>query len=127
TTAGFGILTFIDSTLWMATLIVTMTVFVSWKLTLAAVLPLPIMAILISLYGKWIHKRFAAAQDAFGDMNDGVLETISGIRVIRAYVQERAAERRFAAVTDDVYAKNIAVVRIDAMFEPTVKIFVGAS
>ncbi len=126
-TAGFGILTFIDSTLWMTTLIVTMTVFVSWKLTLMAVIPLPIMALLVGTYGKWIHKRFSDAQDAFGDMNDGVLETISGIRVTRAYVQERASEKRFADVTDDVLAKNIAVVRIDALFEPTVKIFVGAS
>lgn len=126
-TAGFGILTFIDSTVWMATLLVTMTVFVSWKLTLVSILPLPLMAILVAMYGKWIHKRFTAAQDAFGDMNDGVLETVSGTRVIRAYVQERAAEKRFAGVTDDVLAKNIAVVRIDSLFEPTVKIFVGAS
>ncbi|HUC93682.1 MAG TPA: ABC transporter transmembrane domain-containing protein [Paenibacillus sp.] len=126
-TAGFGILTFADSTLWMATLLVTMAVFVSWKLTVMAILPLPIMAVLVGLYGKWIHKRFSDAQDAFGDMNDGVLETVSGIRVTRAYVQERAAERRFAEVTNDVLAKNIAVVRIDALFEPTVKIFVGAS
>ncbi|GGD77558.1 ABC transporter ATP-binding protein [Paenibacillus nasutitermitis] len=126
-TVGFGLLTFIDSTLWMATLLVTMSILVSWKLTLVSVLPLPIMAILVSLYGKWIHSRFSDAQNAFGDMNDGVLETISGIRVTRAYVQERAAERRFADVTGDVLAKNIAVVRIDALFEPTVKIFVGAS
>lgn len=126
-TAGFGILTFLDSTIWMATLLVTMVFFVSWKLTLAAILPLPIMAVLVSLYGKWIHKRFMDAQDAFGNMNDGVLETISGIRVIRAYVQEREAEKRFAAVTRDVLDKNIAVVRIDALFEPTMKILTGAS
>ncbi|TNJ67584.1 ATP-binding cassette domain-containing protein [Paenibacillus hemerocallicola] len=126
-TAGFGILTFIDSTLWMMTLLATMCVFVSWKLTLAAILPLPLMAILVSIYGKWIHKRFMDAQDAFGSMNDGVLETISGIRVIRAYVQERAAESRFAAVTKDVLDKNLAVVRIDALFEPTMKILTGAS
>lgn len=126
-TAGFGILTFLDSTLWMATLLVTMTTLVSWKLTLAAVIPLPVMALLVSLYGRWIHTRFVAAQDAFGAMNDGVLETIAGIRVIRAYVQERAAERRFDAVTQDVLDKNIAVVRIDALFEPTMKIVTGAS
>ncbi|UVI29617.1 ABC transporter ATP-binding protein [Paenibacillus spongiae] len=126
-TAGFGLLTFIDSTLWMATLLVTMSVFVSWKLTLVAILPLPFMAILVSIFGTKIHSRFSDAQDAFGAMNDGVLETISGTRVTRAYVQERASEKRFAEVTDDVLRKNIAVVRIDALFEPTVKIFVGAS
>ncbi|MCQ6561057.1 ABC transporter ATP-binding protein [Paenibacillus mendelii] len=126
-TAGFGLLTFIDSTLWMATLLVTMSVFVSWKLTLVSILPLPFMALLVSIYGKRIHNRFSDAQDAFGTMNESVLETISGTRVTRAYVQERASEKRFAEVTDDVLRKNIAVVRIDALFEPTVKIFVGAS
>lgn len=125
--AGFGILTLADSTLWMATLIVTMTVFISWKLTLMAILPLPIMAVLMGLYGKWIHHRFIEAQDAFGEMNDGVLETISGIRVTRAFVRERSEEAKFDEVTQSVLDKNIAVVRIDALFEPTVKIMVGAS
>ncbi|NHN32060.1 ABC transporter ATP-binding protein [Paenibacillus agricola] len=126
-TAGFGILTFIDSTLWMLTLIVTMSVFVSWKLTLASILPLPIMALLVSIYGKWIHQRFMDAQHAFGEMNDGVLETISGTRVIRAYTQERASEKQFAGITDDVLKKNLAVAGIDALFEPTIKILVGIS
>lgn len=127
TMVGFGVLTMMDSTLWMGTIIVTMTVFISWKLTLAAVLPLPIMALLVGLYGKWIHARFMAAQDAFGKMNDGVLETIAGIRVSRAYVRERAIEAGFDHVTQDVLHKNLAVARIDALFEPTVKIMVGAS
>jgi len=126
-TAGFGILTLVDSTVWMLTLLVVMVTLVSWKLTLAAILPLPILAVCIQVYGKWIHERFKKAQDAFGDMNDGVLETISGVRVIRAFVQERAAERRFAGVTQDVLDKNIAVARIDALFEPTIKIVVGLS
>jgi ATP-binding cassette subfamily B multidrug efflux pump len=126
-TAGFGIMTLVDSTVWTLTLIVVMTVLVSWKLTLAALIPLPILAACIQLYGKWIHERFKRAQDAFGDMNDGVLETVSGIRVTRAFVQERAAERHFAEVTQDVLDKNIAVARIDALFEPTVKILVGLS
>jgi ATP-binding cassette subfamily B protein len=126
-TAGFGVLTLIDSTLWMATLLITMTTLISWKLTLASIIPLPIMAYLMGVFGKWIHGRFTDAQDAFGAMNDGVLETVSGIRVTRAYVQERAAEKHFADVTQDVLDKNLAVVRIDALFEPTVKILVGAS
>ncbi len=126
-TAGFGILTLVDSTVWMLTLIGVMTLLISWKLTLAAVLPLPILAITMQIYGKWIHQRFKNAQDAFGVMNDGVLETISGTRVIRAFVQERAAEQKFRNVTTDVLGKNIAVAKIDALFEPTIKIVVGAS
>jgi ATP-binding cassette subfamily B multidrug efflux pump len=78
-------------------------------------------------YGKKIHKRFTTAQDAFGEMNDGVLESISGVRVIRAYVQEQADETRFQNITEAVFRKNVEVAKIDALFEPTIKILVGIS
>lgn len=53
------------------------------------------MAYAMNIYGKKLHERFTVAQDAFGDMNDKVLESIAGVRVIRAYVQENADEERF--------------------------------
>lgn len=126
-TAGFGILTLVDSTLFMITILIVMAVGISFKLTLAALLPLPLMAIAMSYYGKKIHQRFTDAQDAFGELNDSVLESVSGVRVIRAFVQEEASEARFAAKTNDVLGKNIAVARIDALFEPTMKVLVGTS
>ncbi len=52
TTAGFGILTLVDSTLFMITILIMMAGAISLKLTLAALLPLPIMALAMSYYGK---------------------------------------------------------------------------
>jgi len=127
TTAGFGILTLIDSTLFMLTILIVMAGLISWKLTLAAMLPLPIMALLMQHFGKKIHDRFMKSQDAFGRLNDQVLESVSGVRVIRAFVQEEADRTRFSQTTDDVFDKNIRVAKIDALFEPTVKILVGFS
>ena len=72
-TAGFGILTLFDSTMYMLTILLTMGFLVSWKLTLAAILPLPLLAWIITMLGAKIHTRFIAAQGAFGDMNDRVL------------------------------------------------------
>ncbi|MEH7305823.1 ABC transporter ATP-binding protein [Neobacillus drentensis] len=126
-TAGFGILTLVDSSVWMLTLLVTMGSFISWKLTLAAIIPLPFMAILMKIYGNRIHTRFMEAQDAFGELNDRVLESVAGVRVIRAYVQEEADSNRFHQLTEDVYDKNIKVARIDALFDPTIKVLVGIS
>lgn len=126
-TAGFGILTLFDSTIFMICIIAVMSTMISWKLTLAALLPLPFIALLLSIFGKQIHKRFMAAQDAFGELNDDVLESISGVRVIRAFVQEKASEKKFRAKTEEVLAKNLAVVRIDALFEPGIKVIVGIS
>lgn len=127
TTAGFGILTLVDSTAFMLTIVAMMTIFISWELTLAAVLPLPIMAVLINYYGNTIHKKFMSAQDAFGELNDRVLESVSGVRVIRAYVQEREDQERFHNMTEDVYKKNVAVAKIDSLFNPTIKVLVGLS
>lgn len=126
-TAGFGILTLVDSTIYLFIILITMGFLVSWKLTIAALLPLPIMALLMKVYGKVIHERFTKAQDAFGNMNDQVLESIAGVRVVRAYVQEGPDQKRFKDVTDDVLQKNISVAKIDALFDPTIKVLVGLS
>ncbi|PCD06511.1 multidrug ABC transporter permease/ATP-binding protein [Peribacillus simplex] len=126
-TAGFGILTLVDAVLFTITVVVMMGATISWQLTIAAVLPLPIMAVLMQIYVKKIYKRFTDAQAAFGTLNDKVLESISGVRVIRAYVQEREDEKRFEEMTEDVYRKNLAVARIDALFDPTISIIIGIS
>lgn len=126
-TVGFGMLTLTDSTAYLAVIFIAMSTLISWKLTLAAIIPLPFIALAMKIYGKIIHERYTLAQDAFGDMNDQVLESVSGIRVIRAYVQERNDEKKFADITEDVFRKNLAVAKVDAYFEPTIRLFVGLS
>ncbi|MDI4649507.1 ABC transporter ATP-binding protein [Cohnella hashimotonis] len=126
-TAGFGILTLIDSSIFMVTLLIMMAGLISWKLTLAAMLPLPLIALAMKHFGGKIHDRFMKAQDSFGELNDQVLESVTGVRVIRAYVQEKADEERFHAKTNEVLDRNIAVARIDALFEPTNKVLIGLS
>ena len=126
-TAGFGILTLVDSVVFTIMVVIMMGMTVSWQLTIAAILPLPIMALLMQIYVKKIYKRFTEAQSAFGDLNDKVLESISGVRVIRAYVQEREDEKRFDEMTENVYRKNLEVAKIDALFDPTITIIIGIS
>lgn len=126
-TAGFGVLTLVDSSTFMLMIIAVMGFTISWKLTLAALLPLPIMAIIMNKYGAAIHQRFTKAQAAFSGLNNEVLESIRGVRVLRAFVQEKQDEKRFQNMTRDVYEKNIAVAKVDALFEPTMTILVGLS
>lgn len=127
TTAGFGIMTLIDSTMYMASLILAMGFLISWKLTIFAILPIPILAFIMQYLGKIIHEKYMVAQDAFGDLNDRVLESVAGVRVIRAYVQERADEQKFADMSEEVYEKNMVVERIDALFGPITKVGTGVS
>ncbi|WP_102694040.1 ABC transporter ATP-binding protein [Rummeliibacillus pycnus] len=126
-TAGFGIMTLLDSTLYLGTIILMMGFSVSWKLTLAAIIPLPILATTMQILGKKIHEKYMIAQDAFGQMNDRVLEAVEGVRVVRAYVHERATEKQFADMTEDVYQKNMNVEKIDAWFTPITRVLTGLS
>lgn len=117
-TVGFGILTLIDSTTFLMTILLMMGFSVSWKLTIAALLPLPLLAWIEQRLGKMIHQRYTVSQDAFGHMNDDVLESIEGVRVTRAFAQEDEQDRRFKAMTTDVVQKFMAVERLDALFKP---------
>ncbi|WP_291760370.1 ABC transporter ATP-binding protein [Lysinibacillus sp. UBA5990] len=127
TTAGFGIMTLIDSTIYMGFIIFAMGYMISWKLTLFAMLPVPIMAILIQYLGKIVHERYMKAQDSFGELNDSVLESVAGVRVVRAYVQEKKDEANFANMSEIVYEKNIHTAKINALFGPITKVGTGIS
>ncbi|WP_107924409.1 ABC transporter ATP-binding protein [Lysinibacillus parviboronicapiens] len=126
-TAGFGIMTLIDSTIYMGFIIFAMSYMISWKLTFFAMLPVPIMAILIQYLGKIVHERYMKAQDAFGELNDSVLESVAGVRVVRAYVQEKKDEAAFGAMSEIVYEKNMHTAKINALFGPITKIGTGIS
>lgn len=126
-TAGFGIMTLMDSTLFLGSIIFAMGFMISWKLTFFAMLPVPIMAVLIQYLGKLVHERYMKAQDAFGELNDSVLESVAGVRVIRAYVQESKDEKNFADMSEEVYKKNMHTARINALFGPITKIGTGIS
>lgn len=126
-TVGFGILTLVDSTTYMITIIATMAVLVSWKLTLAALLPLPFLAIIEQKLGKMIHELYIVSQDAFGEMNDSVLESIEGVRVSKAFAQEENLNERFRRMTTDVVNKFIHVEKLDALFKPLTIIITALS
>lgn len=121
-TAGFGVMTLIDSTVYMGAIICAMGIFISWKLTFFAMLPIPIMALIIQYLGKIVHERYMIAQESFGELNDSVLESVAGVRVIRAYVQEAKDEQRFADMSEDVYQKNMKVAFINGLFMPITKV-----
>lgn len=126
-TAGYGVMTLVNTIVGTTVVLVTMVSFISWKLMLAALIPLPLLTLVISMLGKQTRKRFAAAQTSFGRMNDQALESISGMRVIRSYVQEEYDLRAFDRITSDVMEKNMRVAAINAMFHPIITLIVGMS
>lgn len=126
-TTGYGIMMLVDSSLYLITILIMMGFTISWPLTLAAILPLPLLGFALKIIGEKIHHRYGVSQAAFGELNDSVLEAVEGVRVIRAYTQEREMEQQFAVKTEEVVQKNLKVSIVNGLFGPISKILTSLS
>lgn len=126
-TAGYGMLTLVSTIVGLTTVITAMIIFVDITLMLAALIPMPFIALAVNRLGKAMRRRFLIAQQSFAQLNDHALESISGLRVIRSYVQEDHDNQAFEQVATDVMDKNIAVAKINALFQPVISTIVGLS
>ena len=124
---GIGIFTLLDSSAYMITLLITMMVVVSWKLTILAILPLPILIFVEVFIGKKIHIAHEKAQKSFGDMNNSVLEVVEGVRLTRSFVQEKDEYARFYEMTENYLQKFMKVVKLDSLFNPLTTIVVSVT
>ncbi|GAA3614619.1 SmdA family multidrug ABC transporter permease/ATP-binding protein [Gibbsiella greigii] len=125
--AGEGVLTLVDSLVMGLAVLVVMSTQISWQLTLLALIPMPVMAIIIKYYGDQLHQRFKSAQAAFSSLNDQAQESMTSIRMIKAFGLEDRQSSQFAEVAAQTGAKNMQVARIDARFDPTIYSAIGAA
>jgi len=102
-----------------------MLALLNWKLTLWVLLPMPFLTVVIIIFGKRLHDRFKAVQESFSSLTDKAQETYSGIRVIKAYVQEEAEFDNFSVLNKDYKDKNMRLVRIWGMFDPLIFLIIG--
>ncbi|HCH3789691.1 TPA: ATP-binding cassette domain-containing protein [Vibrio parahaemolyticus] len=126
-TAGEGVLTAADSVITGIAVLIIMVTQVSWKLTVMALLPMPFLALIIFFIVRILHQRFRVAQEAFSSMSDMTQESLNGVRMLRAFGLENQEQQRFEDVVDDTGAKNIAVARVDARFDPAIQLTIGLS
>lgn len=126
-TAGEGVLSMVDGAL-MGTVVLAVLLFAfSWKLTLLALLPWPVMAYLMWRFGNELHRAFRDAQAQFSALNDRVQESIATIRLIKAFGQEARETGAFAQAVDRAGHANLEVARIDAKYDPTIFLTIGSS
>ena len=125
--AGEGVLTLVDSLVMGCAVLIVMSTQISWQLTLFALLPMPVMALMIKRYGDRLHDRFRLAQAAFSSLNDRTQESLTSIRMIKAFGLEDRQSALFAADAEDTGKKNMRVARIDARFDPTIYIAIGTA
>ncbi len=96
-----------------------------WRLALYAILPAPAVSVAVIVFGRVIHERFEKIQAMFSDISSRVQENLAGVRMIRAFVQERAEMRRFEELNRQYIAQNIKLVRIQGLFQPLLEALIG--
>ncbi len=123
---GFGFVIGVDIILLMIASISFM-VQINLKLTIMAILPMPFLTIVIIVLGKKIHKLFSDVQASFSNFSGRVQESISGIRVVKAFVQEDAELEKISESAYDYVEKNIALVKVQGLFDPSFMLIIGTS
>ena len=124
---GFGMFALMNSTLLGSVSLYMMVTTISLPLTIAAVLPLPILSYLVYKWGFDLEEEYNKAQNAVSQLNNEVLEMIDGTYVIRAYGQEDAMMDEFRAKTKKAMKQNIIVSEIESRFIPLAQLFMMIS
>jgi len=122
--AGPALMYVID-TIIRATLIVPAMLHISPLLTGVALLPLLGLPVAMVSLGQSIHRRTLDIQNQFGALTNFVHENLSGVRVVRAYRQERAETEAFHRLNDDYRQRNLALAKVQGVFYPVLTLFGG--
>jgi ATP-binding cassette subfamily B protein len=123
---GFGLMALSDA-LFMVSFSVAAMLWINPQLTLYAFLPLPFVTVFVIWAGRIIHKRFQVVQESFATVTEKVREALSGIRVIKTFVQESGFTNDFARANQSYVDKNMHLVRISGVFDPMVALLAGVS
>jgi len=123
---GPGVMYWFETSLTFA-LATLIMVRVDWRLAFLAILPAPAVSFAVIFFGRRIHDRFEKLQAMFSDISSRVQENLSGVRMIRAFAQEKAELRRFEELNRQYIAQNIKLVRIQGVFEPLLEALIGTT
>ncbi len=94
-------------------------------LTLAALAPMPLVAVATRIFGSRIHELFGDVQERFAAMSSRVQEHLAGVRVVRAYAREDWEEGSFGVANEAVFDANRRLIPWNSAFMPTIQTLVG--
>lgn len=123
--AGDGVLTLVDSLVMGLSTLLAMMIFADWRLTVVALLPLPFLAWGAWRLGKHLHKEFEKSQAAFSKLNNKTQESMTGMKVLKAFGQEKADAASFDKLVDQTIQVNKKVFVWDALFDPLSTVLIG--
>lgn len=123
--AGGGIMTLVDSLFITLFTLLSMFFLIDWQLTLVTILPFPLLIFVARYLGNLINKYFHGSLESFSKMNDHVQESVSGMKVIKAFGEEEEDYQDFVKETANVVEKNKKVYLIDSAYSPVIDVITG--
>ncbi|HYQ90402.1 MAG TPA: ABC transporter ATP-binding protein [Candidatus Binatia bacterium] len=121
---GPGIMYFVNTIVTFC-FAVTLMLRIDVKLTLLALIPLPILSLTVARLGGKIHHYYEAIQDRFGRLTAKAQETLAGIRVVKAYVEEDGEYQAFRAIHEDYTEQNRKMIQLWSMMGPLMGLLGG--
>ena len=122
--AGPSVMYTTQTTLVFVVAIILMVSINPW-LTMVALLPLPFVSVSVKVFGTAIHRRFERIQEQLSELSAVAQENLSGVRVVRAYGQERAELVKFRAANEEYMARNRGLIRLQGAFYPSLTLLLG--
>ena len=98
----------------------------SWQLASVTFILIPIAVFFIQIFGQRNKIAVSKRQISFGGLTSLLVETISGVRVVKAFGMEKYESKRFKAANDDLYKNHMRSVMIDSYSYPIIEI-IGAA
>lgn len=124
---GPAVICVFDATVMTVMVIGQMMFYVNVRLTLLALIPMILICVGEIYYGKIMHPKYRQRQEAVSNLTDYVQESFSGVRVIKAFVRERAQMYGFLAANRNTMEKNLTVARLQAIVMPLLDVIIGLS
>lgn len=121
---GNGLLTFADAFFYLITVPIAM-LWLSPKLTLIAMIPLPLIPWFVARNEQKIHQRFRKVQDSFSHLSALAQENLNGIRVVKAFAQEDKQLSRFRKAGENFIRLNMNLARVQTSFGPMLDFFMS--
>ena len=118
---------FLMDTIILGVLTIFFMIYINPRLTLFAVLPMPIITLITLFFSRTIHHRFEILQKTFASLTERVREAITGIRVIKAYALEEKEREKLSQLSQDYIRKNLSMTKIWGMFFPVILFFSNLS
>ncbi|QYN56771.1 ATP-binding cassette domain-containing protein [Lactobacillus panisapium] len=123
--AGEGILTLVDSLLMSVSTMIAMIIFVDWRLTIVALIPLPFLAWGAWKLGDQLYDAFDESQAAFSRLNNKTQESVSGIKVLKTFGQGKEDTQAFNDMIANTIKINKRVFKWDSLFDPLGTLLIG--